>query len=78
MTTLEAIKYREGKLEILDQLQLPFASVYLPIESVKVPIWKRSLLQQQHKPTSCFSLFDFNRTHGRPSFKCKFVCSFGF
>jgi len=31
MQTLEAIKYRNGKLEILNQLLLPWESVYEPI-----------------------------------------------
>ena len=30
---LEAIKYTRGSLQILDQLQLPHASVYLPLHT---------------------------------------------
>lgn len=33
--TLEAIKYANGKLEILDQLKLPFETIYLPIETIQ-------------------------------------------
>lgn len=33
--TLEAIKYNNGKLELLDQLKLPFESVYLNIETIQ-------------------------------------------
>ena len=29
--TLEAIKYERGSLQLLDQLQLPFAFTYMPI-----------------------------------------------
>lgn len=33
--TLEAIKYRNGKLEILDQLLLPFETKYIPIKDTE-------------------------------------------
>ena len=33
--TLEAIKYNNGKLELLDQLKLPFETVYFTIENIK-------------------------------------------
>ena len=33
--TLEAIKFRDFKLELLDQLRLPDETVYVPINSVK-------------------------------------------
>ena len=32
---LEAIKFKERRLEILDQLKLPFETAYVSIESVK-------------------------------------------
>jgi methylthioribose-1-phosphate isomerase len=35
MSTLEAIKYNNGKLELLDQLKLPFITEYLNITSVE-------------------------------------------
>lgn len=33
--TLEAIKYKNGKLELLDQLKLPHVSIYIKIESIE-------------------------------------------
>lgn len=33
--TLEAIKYNNGKLQLLDQLKLPFETTYLDIETVQ-------------------------------------------
>ena len=33
--SLEAIKFKNGKLEILDQLKLPFITEYIPIETVQ-------------------------------------------
>lgn len=33
--TLEAIKFKNGKLEILDQLQLPFTTCYIPIDTIQ-------------------------------------------
>lgn len=33
--TLEAIKYHNGKLEILDQLLLPFETKYIPIKDTE-------------------------------------------
>lgn len=32
---LEAIKYREGQLQILDQLQLPHSEVYVPVRTAE-------------------------------------------
>lgn len=33
--TLEAIKFNNGKLELLDQLKLPFETSYIRIETVQ-------------------------------------------
>jgi methylthioribose-1-phosphate isomerase len=33
--SLEAIKFKNGKLEILDQLKLPFITEYIPIETIQ-------------------------------------------
>lgn len=33
--SLEAIKFKNGKLELLDQLKLPFSTSYISIESVQ-------------------------------------------
>lgn len=35
MVTLQAIKYEAGKLDILDQLQLPESCTYISIENVQ-------------------------------------------
>lgn len=35
MSTLEAIKYTDGKLELLDQLRLPHETIYLKIENIQ-------------------------------------------
>jgi methylthioribose-1-phosphate isomerase len=35
MATLQAIKYNDGHLEILDQLLLPESCVYMPINNVQ-------------------------------------------
>ena len=35
MSTLEAIRFVDGKLEILDQLKLPFTTEYIQIETIK-------------------------------------------
>ena len=34
MSTLEAIRFRDGRLELLDQLKLPFITEYVNIENV--------------------------------------------
>lgn len=33
--SLEAIKYKNGKLELLDQLKLPFESIYIKIGTIQ-------------------------------------------
>ena len=33
--SLEAIKYKNGKLELLDQLKLPFESIYIKIDTIQ-------------------------------------------
>ena len=33
--SLEAIKFKNGKLEILDQLKLPFETIYITLETVQ-------------------------------------------
>ena len=33
--SLEAIKYQDGKLELLDQLRLPHETIYLNIETLQ-------------------------------------------
>ncbi len=33
--SLEAIKYKDGKLELLDQLKLPHETIYLNIETLQ-------------------------------------------
>jgi methylthioribose-1-phosphate isomerase len=33
--TLEAIKYKDGQLELLDQLKLPHETVYMKIETIQ-------------------------------------------
>jgi methylthioribose-1-phosphate isomerase len=35
MSTLEAIKFNNGSLEILDQLKLPFQTDYLKVETIQ-------------------------------------------
>lgn len=35
MGSLQAIRYQRGSLELLDQLRLPFESVFIPIKSCK-------------------------------------------
>jgi methylthioribose-1-phosphate isomerase len=35
MSTLEAIRFTNGSLELLDQIKLPFETKYIKIETVK-------------------------------------------
>ena len=50
--SLEAIKYKNGKLEILDQLKLPFESVYINIGTIQDG-WK-SIHEMRVRGKICF------------------------
>ena len=50
--SLEAIKYKNGKLEILDQLKLPFESVYINIDTIQDG-W-RSIHEMRVRGKICF------------------------
>ena len=67
MTTLQAIKWENGKLEILDQILLPAISRYIPVRGVEDG-WKVINNMQ----VRCF-ICAFSKNRELPSFNVDFV-----
>ena len=56
--TLEAIRYNDGRLEILDQLLLPHSSKYIPVNNTEDG-W--SVIKKMQVFCFCFNLIKLNK-----------------